>query len=155
MLQGVRAAAERETDPEIRELLALSLARADIQSGDPQRQLAAVELLGESGGRVAASILNTLLEQTESDEGGEANPELRKAIESALARIELRTDLVDMAGNLIYGLSLASVLLLVALGLGITFGLMKVINMAHGEMLMLGAYTTSVSYTHLTLPTKA
>jgi urea transport system permease protein len=142
MLPGVRAAAEREKDPQIRELLALSLARADIQSGDSQRQLAAVELLGESGGRVAASILSTLLEQIDSEEGGEADPALRKAIELALARIEMRTDLVDMAGNLIYGLSLASVLLLVALGLGITFGLMKVINMAHGEMLMLGAYTT-------------
>ncbi len=142
MLPDVRAAAEREKDPQIRELLALALARADIQSGDSQRQLAAVELLGESGGRVAASILSTLLEQIDSEEGSEADPALRKAIESALARIEMRTDLIDMAGNLIYGLSLASVLLLVALGLGITFGLMKVINMAHGEMLMLGAYTT-------------
>ncbi len=142
VLPGVRAAAERETDPEIRELLALALARADIQSRDPQRQLAAVEFLGESGGRIAASDLGALLEQADSEDGGVLDPALRKAIESALGRIELRTDLIDMAGNLIYGLSLASILLLVALGLGITFGLMKVINMAHGEMLMLGAYAT-------------
>ena len=142
VLPGVRAAAERETDPEIRELLALALARADIQSRDPQRQLAAVEFLGESGGRIAASDLGALLEQADSEDGGVLDPALRKAIESALGRIELRTDLIDMAGNLIYGLSLASILLLVALGLGITFGLMKVINMAHGEMLMIGAYAT-------------
>ncbi len=138
----VRRAAEIEQDAEIRELLQLALARTDIQSGDSRRQLAAVELLGESGGRVAASNLRDLLKATDPGEGGEADPVLRKAIESALGRIELRTDLVDMAGNLIYGLSLASILLLVALGLGITFGLMKVINMAHGEMLMLGAYAT-------------
>ncbi|HIG01295.1 MAG TPA: urea ABC transporter permease subunit UrtB [Myxococcales bacterium] len=138
----VRRAAESEQDAEIRELLQLALARTDIQSGDSQRQLAAVELLGESGGRVAASNLRDLLMETDPGEGGEADPVLRRAIESALGRIELRTDLVDMAGNLIYGLSLASILLLVALGLGITFGLMKVINMAHGEMLMLGAYAT-------------
>ncbi len=138
----VRRAAESEQDAEIRELLQLALARTDIQSGDSQRQLAAVELLGESGGRVAASNLRDLLKATDPGEGGEADPVLRRAIESALGRIELRTDLVDMAGNLIYGLSLASILLLVALGLGITFGLMKVINMAHGEMLMLGAYAT-------------
>jgi urea transport system permease protein len=138
----VRRAAESEQDAEIRELLQLALARTDIQSGDSRRQLAAVELLGESGGRVAASNLRDLLKATDPGEGGEADPVLRKAIESALGRIELRTDLVDMAGNLIYGLSLASILLLVALGLGITFGLMKVINMAHGEMLMLGAYST-------------
>ena len=138
----VRRAAESEQDAEIRELLQLALARTDIQSGDSQRQLAAVELLGKSGGRVAASNLRDLLQATDSGEGGEADPVLRKAIESALGRIELRNDLVDMAGNLIYGLSLASILLLVALGLGITFGLMKVINMAHGEMLMLGAYAT-------------
>ena len=138
----VRRAAESEQDVEIRELLQLALARTDIQSGDSRRQLAAVELLGESGGRVAASNLRDLLKATDPGEGGEADPVLRKAIESALGRIELRTDLVDMAGNLIYGLSLASILLLVALGLGITFGLMKVINMAHGEMLMIGAYAT-------------
>ncbi len=138
----VRRAAESEQEAEIRELLQLALARTDIQSGDSRRQLAAVELLGESGGRVAASNLRDLLKATDPGEGGEADPVLRKAIESALGRIELRTDLVDMAGNLIYGLSLASILLLVALGLGITFGLMKVINMAHGEMLMLGAYAT-------------
>jgi urea transport system permease protein len=142
-LAAVRTAAEREQDAEIRELLQLALARTDIQSGDSQRQLAAVELLGESGGRVAASNLRDLLKETDPGEGGgEADPVLRQAIESALGRIELRTDLIDMAGNLIYGLSLASILLLVALGLGITFGLMKVINMAHGEMLMLGAYAT-------------
>jgi urea transport system permease protein len=142
-LAAVRTAAEREQDAEIRELLQLALARTDIQSGDSQRQLAAVELLGESGGRVAASNLRDLLKETDPGEGGgEADPVLRRAIESALGRIELRTDLIDMAGNLIYGLSLASILLLVALGLGITFGLMKVINMAHGEMLMLGAYAT-------------
>ena len=52
--------------------------------------------------------------------------------------------LISAVANLFYGLSLGSVLLLAALGLAITFGLMGVINMAHGEMLMIGAYTTYV-----------
>jgi len=140
-LRAVRQAAAREASPEIRKMLALALARADIRSDDPERQIAAVDLLGQSGGRVAASNLRELLASIE-EEGAPPNAALREATESALARIEMRNDLVDMAGHLIYGLSLASVLLLVALGLGITFGLMKVINMAHGEMLMLGAYAT-------------
>ena len=59
-----------------------------------------------------------------------------------LRRIDRRLATVEWAGNLFYGLSLGSVLLLAALGLAITFGLMGVINMAHGELLMIGAYVT-------------
>jgi urea transport system permease protein len=69
---------------------------------------------------------------------------VRAAAESSIRRIERTTFFIDLAGNFFYGLSLASVLLLAALGLAITFGLMGVINMAHGEMLMIGAYTTYV-----------
>ena len=58
--------------------------------------------------------------------------------------IKQRQVFVDQIANLFYGLSLGSILLLAALGLAITFGLMGVINMAHGEMLMIGAYATFV-----------
>ena len=61
-----------------------------------------------------------------------------------MSEIEGRLELVAAAQNVVYGISLGSVLLLAAIGLAITFGVMGVINMAHGEMVMLGAYTTYV-----------
>jgi urea transport system permease protein len=74
----------------------------------------------------------------------EEDAEIREAAAAALASIERRQFWIGSVGNLLYGLSLGSVILLAALGLAITFGLMGVINMAHGEMLMFGAYTTYV-----------
>ena len=74
----------------------------------------------------------------------ETDPEVRQAAEAVLTSFERTQFLINSVGNLFYGFSLGSVLLLAALGLGITFGLMGVINMAHGEMLMLGAYATYV-----------
>jgi urea transport system permease protein len=69
---------------------------------------------------------------------------VRKAAADAIAAIQARLQLWDALQNAWYGLSLGSVLLLAAIGLAITFGVMGVINMAHGEMVMLGAYTTFV-----------
>ena len=140
---AMRVALERESDPEVELSLQLALARVDLESEDLERQLSAIALLGRSGNRAAEASLKQLLAQ---HEGGarQGDDQFDAALSDALAEIELRHSLIDLVGNLLYGLSLASILLLVALGLGITFGLMKVINMAHGEMLMLGAYTTYV-----------
>jgi urea transport system permease protein len=69
-------------------------------------------------------------------------PEIRNSAAKAISNIENRQFFINQIANLFYGLSLGSILLLAALGLAITFGLMGVINMAHGEMLMLGAYST-------------
>ncbi len=69
---------------------------------------------------------------------------MRQAAEAALASINNRLRLVGLAANLFQGISLGSVLLLAAIGLAITFGVMGVINMAHGEMIMLGAYAAYV-----------
>lgn len=71
-------------------------------------------------------------------------PQPRQAIEAAIRTIEQRQRTLAVAQNVWYGLSLGSVLLLAAIGLAITFGVMGIINMAHGEMVMLGAYTTFV-----------
>lgn len=71
-------------------------------------------------------------------------PEPKTALDAAINRIEERQKLTEVVQNVWYGLSLGSVLLLAAIGLAITFGVMGVINMAHGEMVMLGAYTTFV-----------
>jgi len=70
------------------------------------------------------------------------SPAVQKAATDAIASIDNRLALWNMVQNAWYGLSLGSVLLLAAIGLAITFGVMGVINMAHGEMVMLGAYTT-------------
>ena len=72
------------------------------------------------------------------------DPELKKAADDALASIDSRLQLTGIAANLFQGISLGSVLLLAAIGLAITFGVMGVINMAHGEMIMLGAYVAYV-----------
>ena len=74
---------------------------------------------------------------------------MKSAAASALSAIHARLALWGVAQNLWYGISASSVLLLAAIGLAITFGVMGVINMAHGEMVMLGAYSTYVVQTLL------
>ncbi|MCM2332106.1 MAG: urea ABC transporter permease subunit UrtB, partial [Pseudomonas sagittaria] len=103
---------------------------------DPAVRLAAVRLLGESGEPLARTRLEALLASAESD------AQVRKAAQTSLSQVERRLLVGELLGQAFSGLSLGSILLLAALGLAITFGLLGVINMAHGEMLMLGAYTT-------------
>ena len=74
----------------------------------------------------------------------EESAEVRVAIESAVASIDRKLTFIDYFGRLFSGLSLGSILLLAAMGLAITYGLLGVINLAHGEMLMIGAYSTFV-----------
>ena len=87
------------------------------------------------GGTTDPQIKN-LLDQFRA--APDTDPELRQAADAALASIENRLRLVGLAANLFQGISLGSMLLLAAIGLAITFGVMGVINMAHGEMIMLG-----------------
>ena len=74
----------------------------------------------------------------------EARLDIAAAIQRALANVDAKLQLYSLVENLFFGLSLGSVLVLAAIGLAITFGVMGVINMAHGELIMLGAYTTYV-----------
>ncbi|MCH2173189.1 urea ABC transporter permease subunit UrtB [Myxococcota bacterium] len=141
---SIRLALEEESDQTVRNVLEVALARIELKSDDPQLRLGAVEVLGEHGDRNQEAELVALLDQNEDGQFAESDPAVREAAQSAIQRIQRTAFLNDMAGHFFYGLSLASVLLLAALGLAITFGLMGVINMAHGEMLMLGAYTTYV-----------
>ncbi|MDF1722554.1 MAG: urea ABC transporter permease subunit UrtB [Minwuia sp.] len=99
-------------------------------------KIAAIRSLSERGGRDAMSLLKALPESTPA-------PVLAAATEGIDA-IEAELALWATAQNIYYGISLGSVLLMAAIGLAITFGVMGVINMAHGEMVMLGAYTTYV-----------
>jgi urea transport system permease protein len=90
-------------------------------------------------------VLASKLEKNNLGAYQEESPEIRVAIESAVATIDRKLTFIDYFGRLFSGLSLGSILLLAAMGLAITYGLLGVINLAHGEMLMIGAYATYVT----------
>lgn len=126
-----------EADDKVYAALNLALANLQLVDADPTVRLAAVRLLGETGEPLARTRLETLLQpEVETD------ARVRTAAETSLAQVKRKLLIGDLLGQAFSGLSLGSILLLAALGLAITFGLLGVINMAHGEMLMLGAYST-------------
>lgn len=130
-----------EKDAAVRAALEIAQANLELKSADPAVRRHAVELLGRTDN---ATFRPTLAALTQQQDGAYAEPDagVREAAANALKRIDRHLATIEWAGNLFYGLSLGSVLLLAALGLAITFGLMGVINMAHGELLMIGAYVT-------------
>jgi len=117
---------------------AMETARAAILLGQPDApeplRIAAIATLRGSGGQEALGLLRGL--PADTPEG------VRAAAAEAIAAIARHQALIARFQDVVYGISLGSVLLLAAIGLAITFGVMGVINMAHGEMVMLGAYTT-------------
>ena len=126
-----------ETDSDVSSALSLALANLQLVDPDPAVRLAAVRLLGETGEPLARTRLEALLQP-----GVETDATVHTAAETSLAQVKRKLLIGDLLGQAFSGLSLGSILLLAALGLAITFGLLGVINMAHGEMLMLGAYST-------------
>ncbi|HYZ31085.1 MAG TPA: urea ABC transporter permease subunit UrtB, partial [Crenalkalicoccus sp.] len=126
-------ALERETDAGVRARLELALAASRLSLPDPAAQRHAVAALGATASTEARALLL---------EARAAHPELAPEVDGAVAAIDQRLALRRVAETLFQGLSLGSVLLLAALGLAVTFGVMGVINMAHGEFVMLGAYAT-------------
>jgi urea transport system permease protein len=133
----LEASLARESDPELKERLARLVARLDLNSADPVKRGEAAQALAQSRDPAVRTLLAEQLAR-------ETNPQAKAAIKDALSGVETRLFALQIANNVFTGISLGSVLLLVALGLAITFGLMGIINMAHGEMLMLGAYATFV-----------
>ena len=140
----VKVSFKKEKDDEVKELLSLVLAKEYLEDEDKNKRLESLDTIKKYGGIDFYRSLETLLEKNEQGEFLESDPEIRTGAEKAIAAIKQRQFFVNQIANLFYGLSLGSVLLLAALGLAITFGLMGVINMAHGEMLMIGAYATFV-----------
>jgi urea transport system permease protein len=136
-LSLLNARVASETDEAVRAALALALANLQLVDSDPAVRLQAVRLLGDTGEPLARTRLEALLEGN-----SETDANVRTAAETSLAQVKRRLLLGELLGQAFSGLSLGSILLLAALGLAITFGLLGVINMAHGEMLMLGAYST-------------
>lgn len=137
MLPRLTARWTQETDPGIKQLLEALIARLNLASSDAKVRENAARLLGEGGDPQIKSLLEAAA-ATESDVSAKA------AMDIAIHTIEQQMKWGELAGNLFTGVSLGSILLLAALGLAITYGLLGVINMAHGEMLMVGAYTTYI-----------
>ncbi|CAE6902554.1 Belongs to the binding-protein-dependent transport system permease family [Vibrio sp. B1FLJ16] len=130
-----------EQDSDVQQVLDTALAIYQLEhSSDQLGQENAIATLGESYQPSARNALNQFL-------ATEPNEALTSATNRALGKIEQRVSLAHFGETLFFGLSLGSVLVLAAIGLAITFGVMGVINMAHGELIMLGAYTTYVIQT--------
>jgi len=111
-----------------------------VPEQSPADRTEAVRQLGEIKSLRALPRLETLLDELKAD--GKLDAALQKACQQSLAAVRAHQKTVDRFSDVFRGLSLGSVLILMALGLAIIFGLMGVINMAHGELMMIGAYTT-------------
>jgi len=137
-LPNIDKALEKETDTRVRKALtearaAIVLYSPDTNAGD---KIAAISVIRDRGDQDALGLIDGL--------PPDLPPDVRKAAAAASGKIQSTLAIWNAVQNAWYGLSLGSVLLLAAIGLAITFGVMGVINMAHGEMVMLGAYTTFV-----------
>lgn len=134
-LPAIEAALEKETDDAVANRLRQALAAATLISDRSlEEKTGAVKVMISLGNREALAFLTGFEAQSEG--------ELKSLAVSSIVKIEKSLKLWGIGQNVWYGVSLGSVLLLAAIGLAITFGVMGVINMAHGEMVMLGAYTT-------------
>jgi urea transport system permease protein len=133
----IEKAEKAETDAALKAQLALLRAAVLISSDDAAKRVAAAKALSGSSEPATRSLLLERL-------NAESDPAVKAAIQGALDSVQSQLAWGEKLGVLFTGASLGSILLLVALGLAITYGLMGVINMAHGELMMIGAYATYV-----------
>ncbi|WCM87166.1 urea ABC transporter permease subunit UrtB [Acidovorax sp. NCPPB 3576] len=133
----IEKALAAEKDAGLRGRLEAIRARMLLAGSDAAHRTEAAQYLAGSGNPATRTVLLEQLRQ-------ETDPQVKAAIQSALASVEGRLQWGEKLAALFSGVSLGSILLLVALGLAITYGLMGVINMAHGELMMIGAYATYV-----------
>ncbi len=138
-LPALKAQLDKESDPRAAEAIRLAVAaiEATSDSASSADRLLAIGTLKARGDQDAQNLIDVLRQKA-------TDPDVKAAADSALSEIHTRLLMWGAAQDLWYGLSASSVLLLAAIGLAITFGVMGVINMAHGEMVMLGAYATYV-----------
>ncbi len=142
MLPTLLKLKETEKDADVKEAFELSIAALELlETEDKEIWSGALVTIKEAGGPEAKVLLGKLLSTVPDTL---ENKEFRNAISDNLKSVNRTLDNYALIENLFQGLSLGSVLLLAAIGLAITFGVMGVINMAHGEMVMIGAYTTYV-----------
>ncbi|MBX4910616.1 MULTISPECIES: urea ABC transporter permease subunit UrtB [Rhizobium] len=142
-LELLNSALSAEKDGQIKNTMEAARAVMVLKSdAGIEEKRAAIDMIAARGGRDALTILTTAMTNAPDD--------LKPAIQTEINAINRDLALWDVVQNIWYGLSLGSVLLLAAIGLAITFGVMGVINMAHGEMVMIGAYTTYVVQEYIT-----
>jgi urea transport system permease protein len=146
-LKLLRDRAAVETNSRVKNEIETALALAALDSSDPQARLAAISTLRHSVRQDALNKLQALLVQSPDGSYAETDANVRQAAAAAARTISRWRAFYSGCETMFFGLSLGSVLVLIAIGLAITFGVMGVINMAHGELMMLGAYTTYVVQT--------
>ena len=151
-LPALQARLKIETDDAVKRALRESIAIAQLKDSRDEVKLAALVDLKDLCSLASTDFITRSLKESEAA----GNTALVKAAQNALRAVEGHRSAVDFFGTLFRGISLGSILLVAALGLAITFGLMRVINMAHGEMIAVGAYTTylvqNIFGTGITIP---
>jgi urea transport system permease protein len=138
----IEKARSSETDSALRAELDQLWASTALRDPDPQRRKEAVGVIEQRHDPQMRLVLVPLLGKQSDGTFTESDPAVRQRVEQALASLEREEAEIQFVGTLFAGVSLGSILLLAALGLAITYGLIGVINMAHGEFLMIGAYAT-------------
>ncbi|MCK0207121.1 urea ABC transporter permease subunit UrtB [Starkeya koreensis] len=135
LLEGAAAA---ESDAGLREQIDTLSQTAALNASDPAARIRAIGRVAENPSRRALTRISALT----ADPAYAANPDFRTAVDDATRRIERGIAIGDTLATLYNGLSFASILFMAAIGLAIIFGLMGVINLAQGELIMIGAYVT-------------
>ena len=143
-VQLLRERSSVETDSAVKEEIATSLALVALNGSEAQTRLSAISTLRYSLRQDVLNKLQALLEKSPDGSFVESDEHVRQAAAAAVKSITRRRSVYSGIQTVFFGLSLGSVLVLIAIGLAITFGVMGVINMAHGELMMLGAYATYV-----------
>jgi urea transport system permease protein len=137
MLPLLAAAAEREKDAGVKAVVDEARAKLELLSPDPAVRVRAVRYLASLRTEAALAQFHTMLVE-------ESDPKVKAAVREAVRSIDSYVGIRNIIGYAFNGVSLGAVLLIMSLGLSVTFGLMGIINMAHGEMLMIGSYTAYV-----------
>jgi urea transport system permease protein len=140
----LRSHFESEKSGSVRKAITSALALVDLGSADAATRAAAIRSLKGSLNNEVFARLNALAGSGEDPSQADPDPSVREAAAQAVVTMQRWRSFYSSIETLMFGLSLGSVLVLAGIGLAVTFGVMGVINMAHGELMMLGAYTVYV-----------
>ncbi|WP_031362373.1 urea ABC transporter permease subunit UrtB [Caballeronia sordidicola] len=140
----VDKARAQETDPTLKKRLDTLWATTALHDTDPNKRLEAVQLVAARHDLDMNELLRPIVVKNADGTFAEPDARVREAAQAGIEELNSIQRRGEIVGTIFAGLSLGSVLLLAALGLAITYGLIGVINMAHGEFLMIGAYATYV-----------
>lgn len=143
-IELLKAHLETENDQQVQNAIRQVLLLQDLDSSEKPLRINAINLLKDQDSQDALNRLQALTEKDAEGAFVEADGDIRSLAEAAVIKIQGRLQAYAAVETVFFGLSLGAVLVLASIGLAITFGVMGVINMAHGELMMLGAYTTYV-----------